>query len=99
MEAVLLIVVLLAIYFLTQWGTMWMGKRACRTIIKDLEGKGAYTPESATPLPYTQKKGILHIGARDYKPQALQYLIHREIIRMTDDGRYYLVATAQNVRL
>ncbi|MBW2562278.1 MAG: hypothetical protein JRE40_15695 [Deltaproteobacteria bacterium] len=77
----------------------WRGKRACRTIIKDLDGRGAYGPASAAVLPYAQKKGFLHIGARDYKPQALQYLLHREIVRTTDDGRYYLVATTQDVRL
>jgi len=99
MKVVLLLAVLIAAFFLTQWGTMWRGKRACRAIIKDLEERGACDPASAAPLPYAKKKGIFHIGARDYKPQALQYLLHREIVRTTDDDRYYLVATTQDVRL
>jgi len=99
MKVVLLFVILIAAYLLTQWGTMWRGKRACRAIIKDLEERGARDTASAASLPYAQKKGIFHIGARDYKPQALQYLLHREIVRATDDGRYYLVATAQDIKL
>jgi len=96
MKVVFLFVVLIAAYCLTQWGVMWRVNRTGMTIIKDLDGKRAYEPESAAVLPYAQKKGIFHIGARDYKPQALQSLVHREIVRMTDDGRFYLVA--ENVK-
>jgi len=99
MEVILLIVVLIAVFLLVQWGTMWRGKRACRAIIKDLEERGAYEPESAAALPYARKKGLLHFGARDYKPQALQYLVHREIVRTTDDGRFYLIRNAQGAKL
>lgn len=99
MKLILAFILLIAAYLLTQWGTMWRGKRACRAIIKDLEERGARDSASAASLPYAQKKGIFHIGARDYRPQALQYLIHREIVSTTDDGRYYLVANAQDVRL
>ena len=99
MKVFLLLVVLIAVFLLTQWGVMRMTKRACRTIIKDLEGKSACKPESAAVLSYAKKKGILHIGTRNYKTQALQYLIHREIVRTTDNGRHYLIAQAQDVRL
>lgn len=99
MKAVLLFFVLIAAFLLTQWGAMWRGKRACRAIIKDLADRGAYGPASAVALPYAQKKGILHVGLRDFKPQALQSLIHREIVLTTDDGRFYLVANAQDVSL
>jgi len=99
MRAVLLFVILIAAYLLTLWGAMWRGKRACITIIKDLDGRGAYGPASAVALSYARKKGILHVGLRDYKPQALQSLIYREIARTTDDGRFYLVENAHDVRL
>ena len=99
MKVALLFAILIATYLLTQWGTMWRGKRACREIIKNLEERRACEPESAASLPYAQKKGIFHIGARDYKPQALQILIHREIVGTTDDGRYYLIPHDQDVRL
>jgi len=99
MKAVLLFVVLIGVCLLTQQGVMWRMKRTCRTIIKDLDGRGAYKPESAAVLPYAQKKGMFHIGARDYKPQALQYLIHKEIVCTTDDGRFYLIKNAQGAKL
>jgi len=100
METVFLIVILIAVFLLTQWGTMWMGKRACVAIIEDLSEKGAYSPDSAVPLPYAQKKGMFHIGARDYKPHALQYLMGKEIVHATDDGRFYLdAAKAREVNL
>jgi hypothetical protein len=99
MKAVLLFVVLIGVYFLTQWGVMRMTKRTCRAIIKDLDSRGAYGPASALVLPYAKKKGIFHVGARDYRPQALQYLIHREIVHTTDDGRYYLGENAQGATL
>ncbi len=94
MEIILFIVVLIAAYLGTQWGVMRMTKRACRAIIKDLNSRRAYTAESAVSLPYAQKKGMFHIGLRDYKPHALQYLLHREMVRATDDGRFYLADTA-----
>lgn len=100
MEAVLLIVILIAVFLLTQWGTMWMGKRACVAIIEDLSDKGAHTPDSAVALPYAQKRGMFHVGARDYKPHALQYLMGKEIVHTTDDGRFYLDAVkARDVKL
>lgn len=100
MESVLLIVILIAVFLLTQWGTMWRGKQACVAIIKDLDEKRAYTSDSAVSLPYAQKKGMFHIGARDYKPQALQFLMHKEIVHATDDGRFYLdAAKARDVKL
>jgi len=99
MKVALLFAILIATYLLTQWGTMWRGKRACRAIIKDLEGRGACEPEFAASLPYAQKKGMFRIGTRDYKPQALQYLLHREIVHTTDDGRFYLATNAQDIKL
>jgi hypothetical protein len=99
MKSVFLFVVLIGVYFLTQWGVMRMTKRTCRAIIKDLDGRGAYDSESAAVLPYAKRKGFFHIGARDYKPQALQYLIHREIVLTTDDGRYYLGKNAEGADL
>ena len=98
MEIISLVVILIAAYLLSQWGVMWRTKRTCMTIIKDLDGRRAHSPASAVALPYAQKKGMFHIGLRDYKPQALQYLIHREIVGTTDDGRFYLAGSAQEAR-
>ncbi len=92
MKFVLLIAALIAAYILSQWGVIMITKSVCRRIIKDLDSKRAYAADSAVSLPYAQKKGLLHIGTRDYKPQALQYLVHKGIVCATDDGRFYLDA-------
>ena len=99
MEIFLLIVVLIGVFFLSQWGVMLMTRRACATIINDLKRRKAYNPDSAAALPYAQKKGFFHFGTRDYKPQALQHLVQHDIIRMTDDGRFHLTEKVQDVTL
>jgi hypothetical protein len=98
MNVVIAVIILIAACVLTQFGVVWKTRRACLTIIKDLRTRGAYDPESATALPYAQKKGFFHFGARDYKPHALQHLVQKEIVCLTDDGRFYLGAKAQDVR-
>lgn len=98
MEIVALIIILLAAYLLAQWGVMWMTKRACMRVIKDLDAKGAYTPGSAVVLPYAQKKGMFHVGMRDYRPQAIQFLVHKEVVHTTDEGRFYLASNIQNLK-
>ena len=99
MNTVICVIILIAACVLAQIGVVWKTKRACLTIIRDLRDRGAYDPESAAALPYAQKKGLLHFGARDYKPQALQHLIQKEVICVTDDGRCYLGENAQDVKM
>ena len=99
MNTIIYIIVLIPVCVLTLIGIVWKTKRACLTIIRDLQNKGAYDAESAATLLYARKKGLLHFGARDYKPQALQHLIQKEIICMTDNGRYYLGENAQDIEL
>jgi len=99
MNIFIAVVILVGAFVLAQIGVTWKAKRACLTIIRDLQTRGAYDPESAAALPYAQKKGLLHFGLRDYKPQALQHLVQKEIVCVTGDGRFYLGANAQDVRL
>ena len=99
MNTIICVIILIAACVLAQIGVVWKTKRACMTIIEDLQNRKARDPESAAALPYARKKDFLHFGARDYKPQALQHLIQKEIICVTDDGRCYLGADTQNIEL
>jgi len=99
MNTIICVIILIAACVLAQIGVVWKTKRACMTIIRDLQDRNACDPESAAALPYAQKKGLLHFGVRDYKPQALQHLVLKEIICVADDGRCYLGENAKNVKL
>lgn len=71
----------------------WKMKKASDFIIRDLWEKKALDPASAVALSYT-KSPLLHIGMRDYRPQALQELIKHDVVRTIEGERYYLNETA-----
>lgn len=98
MNLFICIIILVTAFALAQFGVVWKTKRACLAIIRDLQDRNAYDSESAAALPYVQRKGLLHFGVRDYKPQALQHLVLKEIICVTDDGRCYLGENAQYIK-
>jgi hypothetical protein len=83
------ICLLIAVYMLTRKVNAWRIKRAYMRIIKDLERKAAFTPASATALPYT-RESIFRVGVRDFRPKALQFLIASNIVGVTESGTYYL---------
>ncbi|MCK9274571.1 MAG: hypothetical protein M0P57_05725 [Syntrophales bacterium] len=64
-------------------------KKASEFIIRDLEEKHAHDPSSAIELPY-MKTSPLHFGLRDYRPMALKNLIEADIVRFTEEQRFYL---------
>ena len=82
--------VLVAVYILTRHFHSWRFSRTYVLIINDLKKRGALNPASAVELPYA-KKSMLRIGTRDYRPKALEHLAMKQIIGMTDSGRYYLI--------
>ncbi len=67
----------------------WKMKKASDFIIRDLREKKALDPASAVELSYT-KSPLLHIGMRDYRPQAVQELIKHDVVRTIEGGKYYL---------
>jgi hypothetical protein len=83
------ICLLIAVYMLTRKVNAWRIKRAYMRIIKDLERKEAFTPASATALPYT-RESIFRVGVRDFRPKALQFLIASNLVGVTESGTYYL---------
>ena len=99
MKILMYVVILIAAFVLVQVIVGWKTKRACLKIIRDLRTRNAYDLESASALPYAQKKSLLHFGARDYMPQALQQLVLQKIVYPTEDGRFYLGENAQSIEV
>lgn len=88
-QFILSIGVLIAGYYLTRKGHAWREKRAYMYVLKDLHQKDALSPASAVELPYT-RDSIFKFGMRNYRSKAVEPLLAGDIIRRTEDGRFYL---------
>lgn len=97
-QIILGIIFLAAVFVLTRYGVAWRIRRACGAILKDLEGRRALDPDSATELPYA-KTSLLRIGMRDYRPRALDSLVQDGFVGRTADGRYFLKKRLQDLRV
>lgn len=83
------IILLIGVYILTQMVVGYRIKRSARGIVRDLDFKKAYTPESAIELPYA-KSNLFRIGLRDFRPKAVDALIQGGILGRTPAGKYFL---------
>ncbi|MDQ7785262.1 MAG: hypothetical protein RDU20_20420 [Desulfomonilaceae bacterium] len=88
-QIVLGILFLVGVFILTRVGIVWKLRRTARSIVKELDSKGAVDVGTATELPYS-KPNIVRIGMRDYHYKALESLINEGAVGKTDGGRYYL---------
>ncbi|MCG6880106.1 MAG: hypothetical protein LJE96_13290 [Deltaproteobacteria bacterium] len=95
-QIVLGICALVAVYILTRQFHSWRFSRTYLFIINDLKKKGALNSDTAVHLPYA-KKSMLRIGMRDYRPKALEHLAMKQIVGMTENGRYYLIASPEDL--
>jgi hypothetical protein len=95
-EIIVGIGLLVAVYILTRHFHSWRFSRTYVLIINDLKKRGAVNPASAVELPYA-KKSMLRIGTRDYRPKALEHLAMKQIIGVTDSGRYYLIVKPEDL--
>ena len=80
---------LFAIFMITRWGSGLRMRSAARSICRELQAKGASQPSRAVPLPYA-KTDWLHIGLRDFRPQALSALLKAGVVANTEGDRYWL---------
>lgn len=92
------IILLIGVYILTQVVVGYRIKRAARGIIRDLDFKKAYTPESAIELPYA-KSNLFRIGLRDFRPKAVDALVQGGIAGRTAAGKYFLKKRPQELNL
>ena len=90
------LLLLVGVYILTQMVVGYRIKRAARGIVRDLDFKKAYNPESEIELPYT-KTNLFRIGLRDFRPKALEALIQGAIVGKTVTNKYYLKKRIQEV--
>jgi hypothetical protein len=90
------ILLLVGVYILTQMVVGYRIKRAARGVVRDLDFKKAYSPESAIELPYA-KTNIFRIGLRDFRPRAVSALVQGGIIAQTAAGRYFLKKRPQEM--
>ena len=96
MQIVLGICVLVAVFILTRQFHAWRFSKAYLFIINDLKEKEALNSDSAVHLPYA-KKSMLRIGTRDYRPKALEHLAMKQIVGMTENGRFYLIRKPEDL--
>ncbi len=95
-EIIVGICVLVAVYILTRHFHSWRLSRTYVFIMDDLKKRGATAPLSAVDLPYA-KKSMFRMGTRDYRPKALEHLAMKQIVGMTENGRYFLIEKAEDL--
>lgn len=97
-QIILGLIVLVGVYALTQVVVGYRIRRTARAIIMDLDRRKALDPASAAELPY-ERRSLLHIGLRDFRPKALAALVQGEIVGRTETGRYYLKKKMHDLHL
>ncbi len=88
-QLLFIICLLIIVYVFTRKIHAWRIGRAYKVIIRDLRNRGAFDPSSAVRLPYA-KQVMFRIGAKDYRPKALEYLVTSRIVGITEEGECYL---------
>lgn len=87
----LIILLLIALFVVPQF----LMVRAMKKVVKIFRENNATDPKNAKTVEELklQQKGMLDrmMKPRDYKPRALQYMIGADMVRMTDDGKVYLI--------
>ena len=91
------IIFLIFVYALTRYGIVWRMKRAGVFLLKDLERRGAFDPESAVELPYA-KSSFFRIGMRDFRPKALETFVHSGIVGKTENAEYFLIKRPEELK-
>ncbi|HSV57042.1 MAG TPA: hypothetical protein VLH39_08065 [Magnetospirillaceae bacterium] len=69
-------------------------RKACMHILEDLKRRKATESASAVELPYC-KRQLLQFGLRDYRPDALNFLLRSDFVRMSEEGKFYLGKPAE----
>jgi hypothetical protein len=97
MQIILGIFFLVVVYIITRYGILLRMKRAGNFILKDLERRQAFDPESAVEVEYA-KKHPFRIGMRDFRPKALESMVQGGIVGQTGGGKYYLIKRLQDLQ-
>ena len=92
------IILLVGVYILTQIVVGWRIKRAARGVVRDLDFKKAYSPESAIELPYA-KSNLFRIGLRDFRPKSAAAQVQAAAVAQTAAGKDDLKKRPQDLNL
>ena len=68
---------------------LWRFKRTYNSILIYLKENNAISPESAIRIPGS-KKDIFSAGIRNFRQEAVRFLLSQNIIDKTDDDKYFL---------
>jgi len=93
-EILFLVVIIIAALGVFLIVPRWLMSRAMKKVVRIFRDHGATNAKNArtaaelrlTPPSFVQRMS----RTRDYKPQALNFLIKSEIIQITEDGKLYL---------
>ena len=88
-KIVFMILLTMGAFILSRYIAGWQMNKAGESIIRDLEKKKAFDPESAVELPYCKSR-MFRLGLRDYRPRAMQQLVKHDVVRMLAGEKYYL---------
>ena len=89
LQIFLIIIAIIAFYFLTLLATGWGIRKLCFTIIREMEDQGATSATRAVHLP-DSRGNFFKRGFGNYRPKALQILITDKIVLKTSNGKYFL---------
>ncbi len=89
LKIVLMVLLTLGAFVITRLIAGWQMNRAGESIIRDLEKKRAFGPESAVELPYCKNR-MFRLGLKDYRPHVMKQLLAHDVVRLMEGEKYYL---------
>jgi hypothetical protein len=88
-KVVLMVLLTVGAFIISRLIAGWQMNKAGESIIRDLEKKKAFDPESAVELPYCKTR-MFRLGLKDYRPQAMGQLVSHGVVRLLEGEKYYL---------
>jgi hypothetical protein len=93
-KIVLMVLLIIGAFILSRLIAGWQMNRAGQFIIRDLEKRRAFDPESAVVLPYC-KRQMFRLGLKDYRPHVIGQLVTHDVVRLAEGEKYYLSETGK----
>lgn len=92
MFGLLIVLFILGVYVIPNWRF----KRTARQVIAIFREKGAVSPQSAKTLEdlgFQTQRSFLEqlLKGRDFRIYAIQAMLKGDVVRVTEDGRFYLL--------
>jgi len=88
-KIVLMVLLTIGAFIISRLIAGWQMNKAGESIIRDLEKKKAFDPESAVELPYCKSR-MFRLGLKDYRPQVMGQLVKHDVVRLLEGEKYYL---------